>query len=119
MPRISLNSSMMDAFVSLAEGNPGAIIALVELAYGYEKIDPDSAFKGWTGLLALDSAGIYGADIWVLYKDICGSSVLNVVIAIRAVQLGISSWPGIQRSPVDFNSLEIEIKKELPRFNSN
>jgi hypothetical protein len=47
------------------------------------------SFMGPYGpILALDSHGIYGPHIWILYKEICGESIPRTIAILRAVQLG-------------------------------
>jgi hypothetical protein len=87
--RITLQDNLISAAVKLAEGNPGAVTALLELAKQNERIDPDCAFGPVGPLFQLDTLGIYGSRIWMLYKDVCGQNVLYTLAVLRAVQLGI------------------------------
>lgn len=57
---------MTEAMVNMVEGNPGAITVLVKLME-----DP----LGLITLASLDDRMIYGADIWIAYKDICGQDI--------------------------------------------
>ena len=52
--------NMLDGMVALADGNPGAVTIMAQLV----REDP-------TFLQLLDHLGIYGTDIWMLYKDEC------------------------------------------------
>lgn len=71
MPRekINLNDTMKDITIKMAEGNPGGLnfmMALVE-HLGVE--------KGVLRILSLDDMNIRGSQIWVGYKDHCGSDI--------------------------------------------
>lgn len=68
--KIAPEDSTMDAMVKLSEGNPGAATALAELV---------QQENGELALLTLDAERIYGADIWVLYKDMCDADIDCVI----------------------------------------
>lgn len=40
-------------------------------------------------IMNLDSYGIYGTDIYVLYSDICNRQVNKTIAVVRATQLGL------------------------------
>ena len=86
--RIDFKDSVMEAILKIAEGNPGALRVCMELYQHTGNIDPDSAFGGLGSLLALDSLGIYGSKIWMLYKDVCKEDLVSMVMVLRAWQLG-------------------------------
>lgn len=86
--RIELTDSEMSATLKLADGNPGAATVCCELLKNGEKIDPDSMLGGLGCLLSLDTHGIYGASIWMLYKDVCGEDLPKTIAVLRSVQLG-------------------------------
>jgi hypothetical protein len=90
--------SLMDMFLAMGGGNPGAIQALIKICEDAPKIDPDDfANKALPGekpiglgpILHLDSNGIYEHRIWMLYKDVCNFSTTRVIGLLRAVQLGL------------------------------
>lgn len=89
--RIDLNMNLMDAIIAIADGNPGAISAMVGLVKDVERVDPDNALGPFGPLLLLDSFRIYGSSIWLLYKDICGQDLTRMLGLLRAVQLGIAT----------------------------
>lgn len=80
--RIELRDNKSDIIVKMCDGNPGAMNVLTQLLYSNMPID------GLSLILMLDSIGIYGTDIYVLYSDICNCDIDNTVMVIRAVQLG-------------------------------
>jgi len=81
--RISGHDSVIEVVYKMSDGNPGAISVLAQIMSG--------EFHGVPGfilMLNLDSIGIYGANIWMLYKDCCGENILEVEKVLRAWQLG-------------------------------
>lgn len=88
MSKIKLNMSIVDAITELSEGNPGAINVMVRLLREAEAIDPDSVFGASGPLMNMDSFGVYGSKIWVLFKDVCGSNLRTLILLLRSVQLG-------------------------------
>lgn len=90
MTRINYNMSAIQMLVAMADGNPGAVSVMTQMLQKGNEIDPEAMLGG--GLMAildLDTMGVYGSDIWVLYKDICGESVPMTIGLLRAVQMGI------------------------------
>lgn len=63
MTKIDLNDSFIDIITKMSEGNPGAITVLMGLLKGA----PENVFL----VLDLDTLGVYGSRIWMLYKDVC------------------------------------------------
>jgi len=87
--RIKLEGTIQDAIVSMSDGNPGAIMAMAQIMQEYEAIDPQSAFGAFGAIMSLDTHGIYGTDIYVLYNDKCNRSVRDLAVLMRGVQLGM------------------------------
>ena len=86
---IKVQDSLEDIVIKLSKGNPGAITVLCRMLKSTAAIDPDSALGALTCLRLLDTMGIYGDGIWLLYKDICGEDLVKAIAVIRATQLGI------------------------------
>jgi hypothetical protein len=86
--RIQLEDSIQNIIIKMSDGNPGAINTLFEVIKNGEKIDPQSAFAGVGSILLLDSFGIYGSSIYVLYNDKCNKNIRKFIMLLRAVQLG-------------------------------
>jgi len=83
MGRIQLNDTAPDIVKKMCDGNPGALVVLMKLL--------SQTFHGVHGamlIVYLDEWGIYGPDIWILYKDHCHESMQLLERAIRAVQCG-------------------------------
>jgi hypothetical protein len=89
MSRIQLTDTPISAVAKLAEGNPGAAVALMALMKAAPIVDPDSAFGELSPLLSLDTYEIYGSDIYVLFNDCCDRRPELVLASLRAVQLGL------------------------------
>ena len=89
--RIGLQDTALDVFMKLSEGNPGALTVCMEIFTQNAAIDPDAFLSGLGPLLALDTLGIYGSSIWLLYKDICGEDITKTLAVLRAWQLGFVS----------------------------
>jgi hypothetical protein len=128
--RIKLTDNAMSAIMKMSEGNPGAMNVLTNiLSPETNKIDPDNIIGGIGVLLSLDTHGIYGADIYILYNDICRNDMVKMLAVLRAVQLGFFSENILKdachrqdRSGVDMipvNDLYVKVKEELPNFNSS
>lgn len=124
--RIGLQDDFKTIMVKLSEGNPRGLTVLMQLFNKAESVDPDSALGPLTYLIDLDSFGIYGSHIWMLYKDVCKEDIVNTMAVLRAVQLGILSSGKLKRAIEDSYSKEpiidlVEILKkvqeQLPLFN--
>jgi len=86
--RIRLNDSVIDMVVKMAEGNPGAAVAMRDILDNAERIDPDNLMGGIGVILYLDTFKIYGSRIWILYKDVCKQNVTHTIAVLRATQMG-------------------------------
>ena len=91
MSRLELTDNGMDMMMKMAEGNPGAAMAMVEIMNDHDKIDPQAAFGGIGALMSLDGYGIYGTAIYVLFSDKCNRDVRRMLMLMRATQLGLFS----------------------------
>jgi len=121
--RITLQDSMISSMMKLSEGNPGAINMILQCTKLVPTIDPDHLLGSFGFLLSLDSYGIYGSKIWILYKDVCHEDPEKVILLLRATQLGIFTRQKLQHSienmngsTIDFEDLLKKVQEELPRF---
>jgi hypothetical protein len=64
---IDMKMSTMDMLMLMSEGNPGALNVLAQIVRG----DPN----GFITILNLDDMNIRGTQIWVGFKDYCGSDM--------------------------------------------
>ena len=100
MSRVKMTQSITDAVIAMAEGNPGAATVLMELAQKSPHIDPASD-SSMIPLMHLDDMGIYGANIWILFSDICHKDIVFTLAVIRARQLGLISMPQVVSAIAD------------------
>ena len=126
--RITLSDNMVTVASKLSEGNPGAVNVIMQIVKDSEKIDPDAMMGPFAHLLSLDSFGIYGSNIWILYKDICGQDLTNMLAVLRAVQLGMLSLSMVNRAidgilgnskeavVLDVPGLLEKVREQLPEF---
>lgn len=102
--RLRLDDPLETAIMKLAEGVPEAAIALTNLC----------------------AATPEGSRVWVLYKDICGSSAARMIVVLRARQLGFLGTEHLlaaieQARPhrdfaINVDALRVRVKSEIPRF---
>jgi len=122
MSRINLKDSLRDIVISMSEGNPGALRVCMEIVSSSRSIDPDSALGEFGPLIFLDSLGIYGPSIWMLYKDVCGEDVTKLLAVLRAAQLGIISNSTVMEALSSYgNGLDADevlekVRESLPNF---
>lgn len=126
-PRIkSLNVNIIEIMKDFAEGNPGAVAAMVKIMESAETIDPDNALGALGVLFSLDNLDCYGSNIWLLYKDICKSNVTNVHIIFRAIGFGLLNDKEVRQDienartgearEFDFPELLKKIQEKIPDF---
>lgn len=120
--RLNLQDCVPDILMKMAEGNPGAITVCLKMMREGRAIDPDSFAGGFTGVLAMDTYGIYGSRIWMLYKDVCGENLEATLAVLRACQLGLLRESVMHHAidnygeGVDVPSLLAEVKGQLGLF---
>jgi hypothetical protein len=124
--RLTLGMSTQTAFMTMADGNPGAIMTILDMFKAADAVDPDNPMGGLGVLLNLDSCGIYGTDINTLYSDICAKIPGRAIMLVRAVQMGILPKALLQdacsrqdysgAALLDMDNIYMELKAKLPRF---
>jgi hypothetical protein len=120
--RIKLSDTGMSALMKIAEGNPGAVRACIEMMQRSPEIDPDSALGSIAPLLSLDTHSIYGSRIWMLYQDACRGNVVHVLVLLRSVQLGITPERTLNAAidnrgdGLDMDAILADVRERLPRF---
>lgn len=112
-PRIELTDSLMSMMMKMVDGNPGAINVLMRTIKEGPSIDPDCAFGEMGAILSLDTLDVYGSDIWILYKDVCGNDLTLMLALIRSVHLGIMPEHELKRAIEDGHSMSNERKDEI------
>lgn len=99
--RIKLNDSIKDIILKMSDGVPGAIEVLVRLWKYGSAHDPENMLKGLAPILALDTLGLYGSSIWLLYKDNCRQDLGKMIAVLRGWQLGFVSSAKIRNACAD------------------
>lgn len=123
--RVRLEMSLRDVVIEMSDGNPGALNVMMLVVREAEAIDPDAALGAFGVLCALDEHGIYGPDIWGLYKYVCGQSLPKMLAVLRAIQLG--RLAGVTPNQLDYaiksrgrgidaDAALAAVKERLPRF---
>ena len=122
--RIALTDTVIDTTTRMSEGNPGAITVMVNLMKESPKVDPDDMFGPLGPLMSLDSYGIYGSRIWMLYKDVCNQSAVRTLAVLRGMQLGLISDTVVDHAidhrgeGLDVEEIMARVKERLPAFNA-
>ena len=86
--RIKLNMNVEQVIVTMCDNTIGAVSVLSQVMKHADLIDPNNMPHGLGFMLICDSYGIYGSDIWMLYKDACQEDIGKMMLAVRATQLG-------------------------------
>lgn len=122
MGRIKLEMSLMDMFMTMSEGNPGALTVLMDIFKEGERIDPQDFMGGLGAILMLDELGVYGPRVWMLYKDVCGQDLLKTVAMTRAFQLGYVTEDQLNYAidnygeGLDVDLLVLQVQERLEQF---
>jgi hypothetical protein len=122
--KIELTDNGISATNKISEMNPGAMKVCISLLENAEEVDPDNALGGIGCLLSLDAHGIYGASIWMLYKDVCGEDIVKTIAVLRSVQLGLLEESKLihaienRGDGIIVDDLYNLVKERLPAFNA-
>lgn len=120
--KIELNDSGQEILFKMSEGNPGALTVLLRVLTEGEQIDPDGAMGGLGPILALDTLGLYGPKIWMLFKDVCGEDLSKMLAVLRGWQLGFVSAEQVRIAVENYgNGIDVvdlcnKVGKRLPAF---
>lgn len=122
--RIKLSDNFLSVVTKLSDGNPDAVNAMMMMSNC--NCDPDDFMGPMGSLLSLDSHGIYGSDIYVLFSDICEKNPVKACAVLRSVQLGIFEESVLKdacgrqdysgRDLVEVEELYKKVKERLPNF---
>lgn len=88
MSRIQITDNTLNVVSKMSECNPGAMAALCAILKEHDAIDPQSAMGGLGAILMLDTWGIYGSDIYVLWSGKCQKDCRKMLMIMRACQMG-------------------------------
>jgi|688.fasta_scaffold862995_2 hypothetical protein len=119
--RITLQDTFMSAAIKVAEGNPGAITAILELCKLSPSVDPESWSRNFAPLFSLDTHRIYGSNVWRLYKDAHDCSALKTLTTLRCIQMGIITEREVfaamsRERKLDHDDLLKRLQEKLPSF---
>ena len=120
--KIQLTDSIQDVLFKMSEGNPGALTVCLGILEHGEKIDPDNAMGGLGVILSLDTLQLYGAKIWMLFKDVCGKELPQMLGVLRGHQLGYVTDAQVHHAVENYgdgiNVADIcaKVVERLPRF---
>lgn len=121
--RIGIEDNVVSAIVKMSDGNPGGVVVMREAALHSLEIDPMAMMGGFAPLLSLDTLGIYGSRVWMLYKDVCKEHLPTTLAVLRAWQLGILPDYKLNHAidhygeGIDLESIKAAVKEQLPSFN--
>ena len=122
--RLTLDMTTMQAALAVSGDNPSAISVCGMLIKEAAQIDPD-ALAGNAGvamIMNLDEFDIYEHRIWMLYKDVCGESIRDMMAVLRGRQLGIVGDDALQHAidnrgdMLDVPKILAAVQEELPAF---
>lgn len=129
MARISLADSGLQIIMKMSEGNPGAATVLVNLLSEQEvkvsEIDPDNLLGAVGVVLHMDTLEIYGSNIWMFYKDVCGQDYVVMLGLLRAIQLGFMDSqvltcefekPYARLDQAFIDDMMTKVRERLPNF---
>ena len=88
---ITSDMSMEDVIILMSERNPGAINVLMQMMN-------DTDITSFFNILYLDSAGIRGSKIWMLYSDCCNKNYKKFSRTLVALRNGAYSEEEIQEN---------------------
>jgi len=122
---LELRDNTVNIIKKMGKGNPGAMSVLIKLLQSKDVVTRKNTTTDY--ILDMDRLGIYGENIWILYKDLC-SERLNVLMAILYAQRTgnldttqlLTHIEGIQKykdhTPIDVDAVIDEICDENPLF---
>lgn len=88
--KISLQDDIRTITVKLAGGNPGALEALCSffpvITDIFKEHQGEALFQIF---MFLDTYRIYGTDIYVFWRDICGRNTFKTIAVIEACKIGL------------------------------
>ena len=120
--RIKKGMTVKDMLTAMSEGNIGAFTLCMRLLENGDKVSP-SFLGGATQILSLDSFGIYGKRIWMLFAHVCEHHLGKMIAVLEARQLGEINQQTLNRAidnygaDLDIDAIVEKVKSHLPNFN--
>lgn len=111
----------------MAEGNMGAIEAIVSILENGLEIDPDAVMGNIRPIMQLDKLGIKGTQIFILWSDQCKKDTRCLLMLLRSVELGHFKASRLQEIAGDqtgakrllqaeLDALDDKVCADLPNF---
>ena len=88
MSRIKRDMSIMNCIMAVAEGNPGAMSAMLEIGEAFKRDDPQNPLNPVMAPSIFDSFEIYGTDAYVLWNDICDRDADKAMKVLMETKMG-------------------------------
>jgi hypothetical protein len=119
MNRLNLDDTIETLVTKMSDGNPGAIQVCIEILAKSSKIDPQGI--PLAGIMYLDSMGIYGPNIWMLFKDVCRENIALMIAVLRSYQLGFITECNLKDAivgncKIDVDLLYTKVKEKIVNF---
>lgn len=71
----------------MSDGNPGAISVLIEISLNDDYLRKYTG-RSWYDLIKIfDMSEIYGANIYILYNDICDRDISKMIAVLLGVEM--------------------------------
>ena len=113
MAKIKLTSTTFEVFAILSDGNQGALSVIMEIKDKAKVIDPQAACGWWGALLGFDTYENYGTEIYILFNDQCNRDVSELLMLMRAVQLGLIAPQRVRQIAADQTRQNLLTQKSL------
>lgn len=110
--RITLGMSIMDIITTMSEGNPGAMMVVMEMVKDK---------RLFMDILLLDSLDIRGSQLYMLHNDCCERNTQKFVRTLMMLRSGIFTIEEIKANleqvrAISFIDEEIQIEGIPPSF---
>ena len=124
MKRINPDMPISTIVDIMSDGVPSVDMILYTVYERNAVIDPQTLYKSLDAITFMDEKGIYGKDVWDLYRYVCEESVPKMIMTMRAVQLGIIPMFHVRKAMrrdmrLNFDDMEFEVCAKLNAFKLN
>jgi hypothetical protein len=99
MNRIKLTMSGAEVIAEMSDGNPGAIMAMMDMVTaGSTVMDPACPSATLGPLVLLDELKIYGSEIYLLHNDVCDRDATRSIAVLYALQANLISIVDVRQA---------------------
>jgi hypothetical protein len=109
---IKLNKTQ-SVLMKMSEGNPGALTTMMQIMMEHDNIDPQAMMGGMGVILLFDTFQIYGSSIYILFNDQCNRDVRELLMLMRATQLGLFSSRNLKQIADDQMGKHLLSKEQM------